>query len=210
MHLGIQQCFTDISLCINDMFLVGSHAEGNVTIVNLESDAVEIIEKPFGEVDNIWAAEVIPFRPDGEPQQLLMPSERGLFPCIVTEDGNFLYMMQSHFLDQNVTNCAVIDEDRVLCSIQEPNNEGRLVILNLDSFEEIVVIQPDVQMYILDITRFSSGDGVSNYFILHTGRGVKLVNVENAKCYDLANNSQGNFNVCRSIDTALIDPSDPD
>ena len=99
LHLGISQIYTDISLCINDAYLVGSHVEGYVSVISLETDAIEIVEKPFGEVDTIWAAEVIPFRPDGEPQQLLMPTNCGLFSCILTEEGNFYFMMQSHFLD---------------------------------------------------------------------------------------------------------------
>ena len=44
-------------------------------------------------------------------------------------------------------------------------------------------------VYILDIKKFSDGVGLDSYFLLHTGRGIKLVNVANNKTYDLANNS---------------------
>jgi len=63
-----------------------------------------------------------------------MPSSGGLFPCILTDDGMFMYLMQSHFLDINVTNCVVINVDEVLCSLQH-EDWNKLVILNLDTLE---------------------------------------------------------------------------
>lgn len=67
IQLNMANIFTDLSLAISDRFLVGSHIEGYISIINLETDGFEIVEKPFGDVDTIWAAEVIPFRPEGEP-----------------------------------------------------------------------------------------------------------------------------------------------
>lgn len=138
-----------------------------------------------------------------------MPTDRGLFPCILTEHGQFLYLMQSHFLDMSVTNCAIINEDEVLCSIQHQES-NQLVILNLETMEQKLIIEPTGALYILDITKIPSGDAANPYFILHTGKGISMVNVQNFKTYDLALNQQVNFNVCRSIDTTPIDPEDPD
>ena len=87
ISLEMSQIYTDISLCCNDRFLVGSHNQGFVSVINLETEFCEVIEQPFGDVDTVWAAEVIPFRPEGEPQSIMMPSSGGLFPCILTEDG---------------------------------------------------------------------------------------------------------------------------
>lgn len=50
VHLGMTQIFTDISLCIDDQFLVGSHIEGYASVINLSSFEFEIVEKPFGDV----------------------------------------------------------------------------------------------------------------------------------------------------------------
>ena len=36
--IGLEgKCFTDISLCIDDNFLVGSHTEGFISVINLEN-----------------------------------------------------------------------------------------------------------------------------------------------------------------------------
>lgn len=80
----------------------------------------------------------------------------------------------------------------------------------METFEEKVIIHPNGALYILDITKIPSGEETNPYFILHTGKGISLINVANYKTYDLALNTQVNFNVCRSIDTALIDAEDPE
>lgn len=46
----MSQIFTDMCLCIDDNFLVGSHIEGYVTVINLNTFEFEIVEKPFGDV----------------------------------------------------------------------------------------------------------------------------------------------------------------
>lgn len=129
-----------------------------------------------------------------------MPTDSGLFPCILTTEGQFLYLMQSHFLDQSVTNCCVINADEVLCSIQS-ETLNRLVILNLETFEEKTLIEPDNALYILDILKIPSGELNLPYFFMHTAKGIKMVDSTAGKVFDLANNTQNNFNVCRSIDT---------
>ena len=42
-------------------------------------------------------------------------------------------------------------------------------------------------------------EGMPPYFIMHTGKGLTLVNADIGKTYDLAQNNCTNFNVCRSI-----------
>ena len=48
------------------------------------------------------------------------------------------------------------------------------------------------------------------YFIMHSGKGLTLVNVQKGKTYDLAFNDQESFNVCRSIQVVEIDQNNPD
>ena len=51
---------------------------------------------------------------------------------------------------------------------------------------------------------------MSPYFIMHTGKGLTLVNAEKGKTYDLAFNNQTNFNVCRSIQIVEIEKDNPE
>lgn len=95
---GIQEnLFTDISLCINENYLVGSHTGGTVSVICLEDDNVQVIDEPFGMVESVWAVEVFQGRPDGEPQTIFMPSTNGMFQCILTEGGQFMYCMESFY-----------------------------------------------------------------------------------------------------------------
>ena len=117
--------------------------------------------------------------------------------------------MQSHFLGINVTNCTVLNEDEVLCSLQS-DDCNKLVVLNLDTLEVKIVIDTDVAIYFLGIGKIPSSDKNFPYFILHTGKGISIVNTDKSKCYDLAATAQANFNVCRSISIQPMDPDDPD
>jgi len=69
----------------------------------------------------------------------------------------------------------------------------------LDTKEEKVIIAPEAAVYFLDICKIPGSHGGSNFYVLHTGKGIQLVNAEKRKAYDLATNTQTNFNVCRSI-----------
>ena len=45
VSIGLENtCFTDISLCIDDNFLVGSHTEGFISVISLETQDFEIVE----------------------------------------------------------------------------------------------------------------------------------------------------------------------
>ena len=66
--------FTDLRFCINNQFLVGSHTEGVVSVINVAEGTATIVDEPFGQVDSIWTIQVIPNRADGEPANLLMAS----------------------------------------------------------------------------------------------------------------------------------------
>jgi len=117
--------------------------------------------------------------------------------------------MESYYDGQNVTNATVINEDELLLSLfMEGRN--KLVILNLDTKEEKVVIAPDQAVCFLDICKIPGNPGGGNFYILHTGKGIQLVDTETCKAYDLAVNEQTNFNVCKSICVQAIDPNDPD
>ena len=92
INLGIQEkMFTDISVCMDDNYLVGSHTEGIVSVISLETQEVQVIEEPFGAVDSIWGTELYEPRPEGEPQTIYMPSTNGLYCCILSPEGQFMY-----------------------------------------------------------------------------------------------------------------------
>ena len=75
-----------------------------------------------------------------------------------------------------MTNACLINEDEVLCAIQDERS-GKLVIVNLDTRQEKIIISPDT-VYFLDIVRIPSFDDQSPFFILHTGKGIQIVNTE--------------------------------
>ena len=53
-------------------------------------------------------------------------------------------------------------------------------------------------------------DCYGDFFVMHTGRGVMLINAEKRKTYVLAQNEQVNFNVCKSIAVQPKDAENPD
>ena len=62
----------------------------------------------------------------------------------------------------------------------------------------------------MDIAKIPSSDENFPYYILHTGKGIQIVNTDKQKFYDLAVNEQSSFNVCRSISIQPLDQSDLD
>lgn len=62
----------------------------------------------------------------------------------------------------------------------------------------------------MDITKIRSGDHEDPYCIVHSDKGLQIVNVKVGKAYDLCINEQMNFNVCRSIDVQPTDQENPD
>ena len=85
-----------------------------------------------------------------------------------------------------------------------------MVILNLDTHAERVIITPDIGVYCMDICKIPQTEGMDPYFIIHSGKGLTLINVRKGKTYDLAYDDQENFNVCRSIQVMEIEPGNPD
>ena len=73
-----------------------------------------------------------------------------------------------------------------------------------------MVINPQSDMNILDICQIPCNEGDTPYFILHTGRGILIVNTAKCRSYELAYNEQTNFNVCRSMSVVPIDADDLD
>lgn len=70
--IGDGSCsFTDLTLVYNNQFLVGSFTnldcQSFITVINLETEQPEIMEPPFGKVENIWGVEVFESFAEGEP-----------------------------------------------------------------------------------------------------------------------------------------------
>lgn len=101
-----------------------------------------------------------------------------------------MYSMESFYEGLNVTNSVFIDEDTMLVSLESSEEDwNKLVILDLETREEKVVISPDAAYTILDICRIPlnpTDEEKNPYFIMHTGKGIQLVNPAKLKSYDLA------------------------
>lgn len=82
-----------------------------------------------------------------------------------------MYNMESFYEGINVTNSVIINEDELLISLQT-EKWNKLVILDLETREEKVVIEPSNAVDILDICRIPCNEGEAPYFILHTCKGI--------------------------------------
>lgn len=76
--------FTDLSACLDQNFLVGSHTDGIISVFNLNTNTSELVREPFGQVDVIWGVIVFDVKPPGEPQTLFIPSSNGFYLCVLT------------------------------------------------------------------------------------------------------------------------------
>ena len=198
-----------MKLAINHTFLIGCHTEGVVSVINPEAETATIIDSPFGEMDSIWNVQIVPNRAEGEPEQTLMATTNGLYIAIVTEEGQFMYCMESFFKGSNVTNCVIITVDEVLCSIQK-EQENRLVIVNLETQTELTIINAENAVYYIDMAKIPHNEGDPAYYLMHSGRGISMLDSEKKTEYQLALNNQFNFNVCRSLSLQPVDSSDCD
>ena len=59
--------FSDLRLCMNGEFLLGSHNEGIFSIIRLSDQDVQLVEQPFGYVDVIENIEPYSLCIEGEP-----------------------------------------------------------------------------------------------------------------------------------------------
>lgn len=77
----------------------------------------------------------------------------------------------------------------MLVSIIENDTEMRVCKINLDTRQETMIIPASDNTYVLDISLipFSDEDSChSSLFLMHTGRGIVLVNAAKGKTYLLA------------------------
>ena len=115
--------------------------------------------------------------------------------------------MESYYEDISVTNSVVVSEDELLLSLHT-DEWDKLVILNLDTREEKVIVQPESADYYIDLRAIPRSPDFPFYFIAHTARGIQIINADKRKSYDLTVNNRGNFNVPCSISMVPIDFSD--
>ena len=100
-----------------------------------------------------------------------------------------MYCMESYYEGMNVTNAVQIDEDEMLVSIIENDTDMRVCKIHLDTREETIIIPAADNYYVLDISLipFSVDDSCySSLFLMHTGKGIVLVNAVKGKTYMLA------------------------
>ena len=90
--------FTELSLCLDNAFIFGTHSEGKISVINVETNEVHIDDTPpFGGVENIWGACVFYPRPEGEPQTIFVFTTNGLYQCVLTPQGHFMYCMEAFY-----------------------------------------------------------------------------------------------------------------
>ena len=81
--------------------------------------------------------------------------------------------MESYYEGHNVSNVRLINQDEMLVSYTNTQDQStKLVIINLDTKQEKVLIHPDASAYFLDIAMIPSSPGSSPFFIVHTGKGL--------------------------------------
>ena len=88
----------------------------------------------------------------------------------------------------------LINEDEVLVSLQdmEDQSQCRLVILNLDTREEKIVLELDNAIYCIDICKIPSRPDLPLFVIMKTVNGIMLVDTQKQRHYDIATN-KSNF-----------------
>ena len=59
------QFITAMLLCIDNDFLLCSHTSDSVSLINMENNSVEILNKVFGEVETVYRVVQVEERPEG-------------------------------------------------------------------------------------------------------------------------------------------------
>ena len=152
-------------------FLVGGHNEGIFSVIRLEDNYSQVVERPFGYVDSVWNIEPYTLYTEGEPHTLFIPTTSGMYQCALTPQGQFMYTMESYYEGISVTNSVVINEDEMLLSLHT-EEWNKLVILNLDTRQEKVILEPESAAYYIDLATIPRNPDFPLYFIAHTGKGV--------------------------------------
>lgn len=137
--------FTAMKLCVDERFILSSHTDGFFSVVDVEAGTSQVLANIFGEVDNICGIELLA-RPSGpnDPQLMLVATSSGMYQCMVTNLGHLMYCMEVYFEGENVTNvCSINDEDFLVSYTTLSDGLTKLVIFNLDTREEKVMIHPD-------------------------------------------------------------------
>ena len=80
----------------------------------------------------------------------------------------------------------------------------------MDTREEKIVFDCDDSNTFIDMIMIPQNPGANPYFILHTGRGVQLVNAALGKSYDLVLDEQAEFSANKTLSVVPIDASDLD
>jgi hypothetical protein len=77
---------TDLTLCHNDTFLIGSHNDGKISVFNIHPDhmTVQTDVAPFGFVEEIWGVEKFLGYEGAETEELFLPTTDGLYVCMIT------------------------------------------------------------------------------------------------------------------------------
>ena len=102
---------------------------------------------------------------------IFVPTTRGMFQCALTPQGQFMYTMESFYEGISVTNSYCVSEDEMLLSLHTEEWD-KLVILNLDTRQEKVILEPESAVYFIDLAAIPREPDFPFYFIAHTAKGL--------------------------------------
>ena len=189
---------SEMVLCHDEKWLVCAHAEGMVTIVNTEDMSYNTIT-PFaeeqGHIDSIWGVRKIEVEFIAMFEKLVFHTSNGLYIAMLTNEGEMQATDDVFFKDNNVTNTAIIKDDLILCTVNDAEGISKLMTVDVDEETTELIIDQKESVYAYDLEKVP-GTGDDAYFIMHTGKGLSLIDPANKKSYDLRFDDNTNYNMC--------------
>merc|ERR1712029_71467 len=200
-------------LCFDEKYLVCSHPDGMITIVNTEDMSFEsapMLEELHGKIDHIGGITKIVNECVVLFEKLVFITNNGVYTGNLTNDGTLQVDEDAHFVGCNVSNIEQLQEDIMFCTLNENDKDhtSKLMTVNIETGETDIVRDQKEELYSFDLERVPGTDD-HPYFILHNQSGLYLVDPLNKKMYVLRADANEQFNTCKSVALALVDDEDP-
>ena len=180
----------NMSLLMNDRFIVGSHSQGRLSIINLETDSSTVLDSDAidDSIQNVWGTTILHTRPEGEPQIFFAYTNNGLYKCCLTEEGEFINSFDSYLEGHDVQKSIMVNDYEILVSLKK-EDWNKVVLLNTDTSAVRVIIPKSQAVSCLGIARIPTVN-TPPYYMFHTCKGLYLVNLEKGKNYALTHSIQ--------------------
>ena len=108
-----------------------------------------------------------------------------------------------------MTNVELVAGDLIFVALNCEEGISKLFTVDTATEETGLVIDEDDYSSSFDMDRVPSAEGTGNYFILHQGNGLHLVDPQHKRMYTLSHSRNDAMNTCRSLALTLIDEKDP-